>query len=249
MNAKASGTGRAWRRRRWRRSATGWSSASAPAGPRPRSSAPWGRGSEQGLTRPGRPDVRWRRPTWPTELGIPLTTPDEVGVDRRRLRRRRRGRPQPRPHQGAGRRPGPREDRRHGLQAPGHPGDSREAGRGPRRPGHPAGRGRIEPGRGTRSTAPQSPRPERRSSARSAIGPSSPTTAIRSSTATSSAIADPAALDRAILAIPGVVGTGLFLGMADVVLVQEGESVRSPRAGLIRALDTLSKGATTCNSA
>jgi len=33
-------------------------------------------------------------------------------------------------------------------------------------------------------------------------------------------IADPEALDRAIDAIPGVVGTGLFLGMAEVVLIQ-----------------------------
>ena len=33
-------------------------------------------------------------------------------------------------------------------------------------------------------------------------------------------IADPAALDRAILAIPGVVGTGLFIGMAETVLIQ-----------------------------
>ncbi len=32
-------------------------------------------------------------------------------------------------------------------------------------------------------------------------------------------IADPAALESRIRAIPGVVGTGLFLGMADVVLV------------------------------
>ena len=32
-------------------------------------------------------------------------------------------------------------------------------------------------------------------------------------------IADPAELEARIRAIPGVVGTGLFLGMADVVLV------------------------------
>ena len=38
-------------------------------------------------------------------------------------------------------------------------------------------------------------------------------------------IADPEALEREILAIPGVLGTGLFVGMADVVLVQEGEKV------------------------
>jgi ribose 5-phosphate isomerase A len=34
------------------------------------------------------------------------------------------------------------------------------------------------------------------------------------------ALADPAALDRALHAIPGVVGTGLFLGMAERVIVQ-----------------------------
>jgi len=38
------------------------------------------------------------------------------------------------------------------------------------------------------------------------------------------AIADPVRLDRALHDIPGVVGTGLFLGMADVVLIErEGE--------------------------
>ncbi|HXQ21616.1 MAG TPA: ribose-5-phosphate isomerase RpiA [Candidatus Acidoferrales bacterium] len=39
------------------------------------------------------------------------------------------------------------------------------------------------------------------------------------------AIADPAALDRAILSIPGVVGTGLFVGMAHTVLIQDGERI------------------------
>ncbi len=39
-------------------------------------------------------------------------------------------------------------------------------------------------------------------------------------------IDDPPALERAVLAIPGVVGTGLFLGLADVVLVQDGAEVR-----------------------
>lgn len=39
-------------------------------------------------------------------------------------------------------------------------------------------------------------------------------------------IADAVALEREILAVPGVVGTGLFVGMATAVLVQEGESVR-----------------------
>jgi len=40
-----------------------------------------------------------------------------------------------------------------------------------------------------------------------------------------SGLDDPAALEREILAIPGVVGTGLFVGMADAVLVQDGEHV------------------------
>jgi ribose 5-phosphate isomerase A len=39
------------------------------------------------------------------------------------------------------------------------------------------------------------------------------------------AIADPAELEGRILAVPGVVGTGLFLGMADVVLVQRADQV------------------------
>lgn len=38
-------------------------------------------------------------------------------------------------------------------------------------------------------------------------------------------IADPAALDRDILAIPGVIDTGLFLDMAHTVLVQRGDRV------------------------
>ncbi len=42
-------------------------------------------------------------------------------------------------------------------------------------------------------------------------------------------IANPARLDRELLAIPGVVGTGLFVAMADVVLVAEA-------SGKIRAL-------------
>jgi ribose 5-phosphate isomerase A len=42
-------------------------------------------------------------------------------------------------------------------------------------------------------------------------------------------IANPARLDRDLLAIPGVVGTGLFIAMADVVLVAEA-------SGKIRAL-------------
>ena len=39
-------------------------------------------------------------------------------------------------------------------------------------------------------------------------------------------IADPAALQRVILAIPGVIDTGLFLGTAYTVLVADGASVR-----------------------
>lgn len=39
------------------------------------------------------------------------------------------------------------------------------------------------------------------------------------------AIADPEDLERRLLSIPGVVGTGLFLGMADAVLVQDGDAV------------------------
>lgn len=39
-------------------------------------------------------------------------------------------------------------------------------------------------------------------------------------------IGDPDKLERDILAIPGVVGTGLFLGMADTVFVQDGENVK-----------------------
>jgi ribose 5-phosphate isomerase A len=38
-------------------------------------------------------------------------------------------------------------------------------------------------------------------------------------------IEDPQGFELALIAIPGVVGTGLFLGMADVVLVQKGDDV------------------------
>ena len=40
-------------------------------------------------------------------------------------------------------------------------------------------------------------------------------------------IADPRDLDTTILAIPGVVGTGLFLGLAHTVFVQDGADVRA----------------------
>ena len=40
-----------------------------------------------------------------------------------------------------------------------------------------------------------------------------------------SPIQEPAAFERAIVSIPGVIGTGLFIGMANTVLVQDGETV------------------------
>jgi ribose 5-phosphate isomerase A len=40
-----------------------------------------------------------------------------------------------------------------------------------------------------------------------------------------SPIPNPAQLEQAILSIPGVVGTGLFVGMADTVLIQDGGAV------------------------
>jgi len=40
------------------------------------------------------------------------------------------------------------------------------------------------------------------------------------------ALSDAAGLERAMRVLPGVVGTGLFLGMADAVLVQDGRQVR-----------------------
>ena len=40
-------------------------------------------------------------------------------------------------------------------------------------------------------------------------------------------IDDPRALEQAILSIPGVVGTGLFLDMADTVLIERGESIEA----------------------
>lgn len=42
-------------------------------------------------------------------------------------------------------------------------------------------------------------------------------------------IDDPARLEAAILDIPGIVGTGLFLGMAQTVLVQDGDAVKVRR--------------------
>ncbi len=49
---------------------------------------------------------------------------------------------------------------------------------------------------------------------------------------TITAIADPASLQNSILAIPGVVETGLFLGLADSVLVQDGGSVEIKQRAL-----------------
>ncbi len=43
---------------------------------------------------------------------------------------------------------------------------------------------------------------------------------------TITATADPASLEKSLLAIPGIVETGLFLGLADSVLVQDGGSVK-----------------------
>lgn len=40
-----------------------------------------------------------------------------------------------------------------------------------------------------------------------------------------SVLTNPAELEQAIQAVPGVVGTGLFLGMAHTVLVQDGEEI------------------------
>jgi ribose 5-phosphate isomerase A len=44
-------------------------------------------------------------------------------------------------------------------------------------------------------------------------------------------IARPEELDRSLQAIPGVVGTGLFLGMADTVLIQRGDTVEVRQRG------------------
>ena len=44
-------------------------------------------------------------------------------------------------------------------------------------------------------------------------------------------LSDPAAFEQAILGIPGVVGTGLFIGMADMVLVQDGDAIHVHQRG------------------
>lgn len=41
-----------------------------------------------------------------------------------------------------------------------------------------------------------------------------------------SALPDPAGLERALLAVPGVVGTGLFLDLADTLFIEDDETVR-----------------------
>lgn len=46
-----------------------------------------------------------------------------------------------------------------------------------------------------------------------------------------SALTNPAELEQSIVSIPGVVGTGLFLGMAHTVLVQDGEEVKVLKRG------------------
>jgi len=46
-----------------------------------------------------------------------------------------------------------------------------------------------------------------------------------------SPIQDATALEQAIVSIPGVVGTGLFIGMADTVLIQDGDAVVERRQG------------------
>ena len=42
---------------------------------------------------------------------------------------------------------------------------------------------------------------------------------------------NPGQLDQALLAIPGVVGTGLFVEMADVVVIQDGDRVEVRERG------------------
>lgn len=49
------------------------------------------------------------------------------------------------------------------------------------------------------------------------------------------ALQAPAEFEQALRAIPGVVGTGLFLGMADVVLIQDGETIRAWKRGDVDA--------------
>jgi ribose 5-phosphate isomerase A len=46
-------------------------------------------------------------------------------------------------------------------------------------------------------------------------------------------LVNPAAAERSLRAIPGVVGTGLFVGMAQMVLIQDGEEVRVRQRGTV----------------
>jgi ribose 5-phosphate isomerase A len=48
-------------------------------------------------------------------------------------------------------------------------------------------------------------------------------------------LADPAAFENRILAIPGVVGTGLFIGVAHTVFIQRGDAVETRLAGAPRS--------------
>jgi ribose 5-phosphate isomerase A len=48
-------------------------------------------------------------------------------------------------------------------------------------------------------------------------------------------IAAPAAFERDLRAIPGVVDTGLFLGITDLALVAEGGGIREMRRGATSA--------------
>jgi len=45
------------------------------------------------------------------------------------------------------------------------------------------------------------------------------------------AIDDPAHLERTIVALPGVVGTGLFLGMAEIILIEDGQTLQLRQRG------------------
>src|SRR5574337_125873 len=46
-----------------------------------------------------------------------------------------------------------------------------------------------------------------------------------------SPLSGPASLEQSILGVPGVVGTGLFIGMANTVLVQDGDAVHVQQRG------------------
>ena len=48
-----------------------------------------------------------------------------------------------------------------------------------------------------------------------------------------SSIPNPVEFERSILAIPGVVGTGIFVGMADAVVIQDGDDVEVRQRGAL----------------